>query len=67
MKLGVEYSTCSRLKAKYGDNYEGAVLEVIATWQRLKGVAATKKVLKRALIDVGFGRLASECFPHIKL
>lgn len=64
VKLGVEYSTLVQLGEKHSGDYMQAVLEMFAVWQRLKGAAATKQALKRALMDLGYGRLARQCYPH---
>ena len=64
VKLGVEYTTLVNLGDKYLGDYIQAVLEMFAIWQRVKGPAATKQALKRALMELGYSRLAKQCYPH---
>ncbi len=67
VKLGVEYSVLEALRRKHAPNYVPAALEMITIWQGSKGGEATRRVLKKALVDIGFGRVAVECFPDEKI
>lgn len=64
VKLGVPYSPLVQLEGKHSGDYIQAVLEMFAIWERAKGAAATKQVLKRSLMELGYSRLARECYPH---
>ena len=67
IKLDVEYSILEGLRRRYSTDYVPAVLEMFHIWQRSKGREATRRVLKKALIDIGFARVAVECFPNERI
>jgi hypothetical protein len=67
VKLGVPYTTIERLRVRHTADYLPAVMEMFGIWQRSKGREATKRALKRALVDMNFGRLAVECFNDVQI
>lgn len=67
IKLGIDYTKLEQLRHKYPSNYLSASLEMFGLWQRSKGKSATRRALKKALVDMNFGRLAVECFPDVMI
>lgn len=64
IKLQVDYSIITELHERNPDNGRLAALEMLATWQRMQGEAATRSVLKKALLSLNLGRLAEDVFPN---
>ena len=64
IKLGVESAQLDVIQdsLSHSTNYEEAALNVVYSWRQAKRASATRQVLKQALIDLNFGRLAQEIF-----
>lgn len=61
VKLGVRFSTIQALRGQ-NPTLQSAVLEMLHTWQREKKEEATRKVLKTALIDLKYKKVAMKYF-----
>ena len=64
IKLQVDYNIIMEVSDQNPSNNQQAALEMLAMWQRMQGQAATRRVLKKALLALNKGRLAGDIFPN---
>lgn len=65
IRLGLTRRTgLLEISSRYPSDFRQAALEMLYTWQRVKGRNATRRALKKALLEQSLGRLATEIFPN---
>ena len=64
IKLKLDQSTVLELHDRHPNNSHRAALEMLKTWRKMLGDGATRRVLKKALLELNFGCLATAMFPH---
>lgn len=63
IKLNVDYSIIQELHDQNPNNDRLAARMMLDTWQKTQGKAATRRALKKGLLELNLGRLASDLFP----
>ncbi len=68
IKLGLTMATgLQEINIRHRGNPQQAALEMLYTWQKVKKKDATKRALKKALLQQSFGRLATELFADVQI